>query len=545
MKAGRVKSPARTLSDKRPNDTPGLRIAFLSLGGLGDDLVKLNVLRQLAPQLREAYPGCSITWVGRQEYSFFRGTFDFVDNWVFQGALRHVNEVSPVIAEDYDITFDARYIVQTLLPGDVWKGPVLAGVNNTAHITQSLGKSLGKFAYVDDDQYLSWFLLRASRDPSRRLRSLTRDITRGYVVIGNGTDPMFGKPLVKQMAPSSIMHIATELKKHGISTIQVGTKDVQYIEAPGSADLTGKTTLEELIWIMANSLGFLACEGGIAHIGSHLKKPGVVLFGATSPDFWGYPNNLNLVAEKATCPYMPCSFKEDPRTGQVDPDWHMRCLAQEHGEIDLIQGFPQCMAIFDDEKIAGDVAEYFARHIEQDKLEIHPVDSAKPGLLRRMAYTVVSRVGPHRDEFQNTQFVTDRIAIGSYHSVRDRSELLNLGITGVLNVSGTKDFTAHLAADDRFEVHDVPLIDGEGNSIGRLGGAERLVRVLLQSNQKVLVHCHGGVSRSATVIALHLVKTGQAKTFDAAVKEVKKARPVADPHQALCTLAKEALNVRG
>lgn len=63
---------------------------------------------------------------------------------------------------------------------------------------------------------------------------------------------------------------------------------------PIDIDLEGKTTLEEVIPILKYSALLISPEGGMVHMKHFLNGKSVVLFGPTSPEVFGYANNINL-----------------------------------------------------------------------------------------------------------------------------------------------------------------------------------------------------------------------------------------------------------
>lgn len=58
---------------------------------------------------------------------------------------------------------------------------------------------------------------------------------------------------------------------------------------PMQSVLAGKTTLEELACIVAGARAVVCGDTGIAHVATALRTPSVVLFGPTSPRYWGPP----------------------------------------------------------------------------------------------------------------------------------------------------------------------------------------------------------------------------------------------------------------
>lgn len=86
-------------------------------------------------------------------------------------------------------------------------------------------------------------------------------------------------------------------------------------------NLLGETSLDELKALMKFSSLHIGTEGGCIHL-RHALRGGVsvVLFGPTSPNYFGYEENLNL--RSSSCPY-PCEW--------VFPDWTEKCIV---GDID-------------------------------------------------------------------------------------------------------------------------------------------------------------------------------------------------------------------
>lgn len=60
---------------------------------------------------------------------------------------------------------------------------------------------------------------------------------------------------------------------------------------PIDAVLAGKTDLEQLAGIVASARAIVCGDTGVAHIATALRTPSVVLFGPTSPRYWGPPRN--------------------------------------------------------------------------------------------------------------------------------------------------------------------------------------------------------------------------------------------------------------
>ena len=115
--------------------------------------------------------------------------------------------------------------------------------------------------------------------------------------------------------------------------VQLGTNREGYNEDFDDIDinLRGKTNLEELKVILKHAALHIDCEGGLVHLRHALKGgPSVVLFGPTSPDVYGYKENLNL--RSTACPH-PCEW--------ITNDWLSRCARRTNKHICMESLTPQ------------------------------------------------------------------------------------------------------------------------------------------------------------------------------------------------------------
>jgi heptosyltransferase-2 len=61
--------------------------------------------------------------------------------------------------------------------------------------------------------------------------------------------------------------------------------EVQRLSGGGALDLTGKTTLEEAVFLLAAARAVVTNDSGLMHAAAALGRPLVALYGSTSPDF--------------------------------------------------------------------------------------------------------------------------------------------------------------------------------------------------------------------------------------------------------------------
>jgi protein-tyrosine phosphatase len=102
-------------------------------------------------------------------------------------------------------------------------------------------------------------------------------------------------------------------------------------------------------------------------------------------------------------------------------------------------------------------------------------------------------------------WITDEVAIGNYLEALDGSLLKQHGFRSVLSLDGTLT-EQHAAQFGLAEVVSYQLIDGPGNDLRVFCFAIEDLRRLAASQSPVLVQCHAGRSRSAVVVAAHLMK---------------------------------------
>ena len=119
-------------------------------------------------------------------------------------------------------------------------------------------------------------------------------------------------------------------------------------------------------------------------------------------------------------------------------------------------------------------------------------------------------------------WITENIALGDW---MDAEKLPHSGITRVLNMAKEVSIRHELPA---LHMHILDGVEMQTNVLEKarefLGEAD--------DDDKTLVHCVAGVSRSPSIVAMHLaLKHG--RTFDEALAFVKSKRSVVDPDAAV------------
>lgn len=120
-----------------------------------------------------------------------------------------------------------------------------------------------------------------------------------YITINRGCEGSSGKFECTKMWPLINYNEYVQKLKEKMPDyifVQVGDSDKKCKKIKNiDINLLGKTSLEEIKIVLQNAELHIDNEGGLVHMRHFLgAKPSIVLFGPTSLDFYGYPENLNI-----------------------------------------------------------------------------------------------------------------------------------------------------------------------------------------------------------------------------------------------------------
>lgn len=91
--------------------------------------------------------------------------------------------------------------------------------------------------------------------------------------------------------------------------------------------------------------------------------------------------------------------------------------------------------------------------------------------------------------------------------------------------------------------HHITIRDAPGDDLSRhFAHAHEFIRKSLEQDKTVLVHCMAGISRSASIVAAHLMLERKIRR-DEALAIVKRARPIAGPNHGFRKQLKELEDV--
>jgi ADP-heptose:LPS heptosyltransferase len=129
--------------------------------------------------------------------------------------------------------------------------------------------------------------------------------------------------------------LCTRLSREGHRIVMTGSASefrrcrmiAKAAHLPINSVLAGTTDLEDLVCIVASARAIVCGDTGIAHIATALRIPSVVLFGPTSPRYWGPPSSR---------PYHRVIWRGilgDPHAPYVDPGLASITVDEVLGEL--------------------------------------------------------------------------------------------------------------------------------------------------------------------------------------------------------------------
>ncbi|MHB2167997.1 glycosyltransferase family 9 protein [Alsobacter sp. R-9] len=120
---------------------------------------------------------------------------------------------------------------------------------------------------------------------------------RPYVTVHNGFDPDFivsGRRATKCYPHTDRLVEILRERRPDLVFVQVGLPSTSVPLASVHVDLVGRTTLTEAATIVGEAQMHIDNEGGLVHIAAAFGVRSCVIFGPTSADYFGYPDNINV-----------------------------------------------------------------------------------------------------------------------------------------------------------------------------------------------------------------------------------------------------------
>lgn len=312
-------------------------ILIVKLSAIGDVIHALPI----GHALKQLYPQSRITWIVEKPAYDLLTNNPYIDEIMifekakyksFYGLLHHSHELSGILhSKHFDLAIDLQGLFKSAAIS--W----LSGANerlvycNARELSDWVGKRVcGEFSdrhivdrYLDVVRHLGGniqepdFTIKITNEEAQLSHTIATkagfDLNQAYVVLAPGTNwPNKCWPL------PHFSTLSNKLTAMNVIPVIVGGPGDQRLAAEISAnttippvDLTGKTSLKQLAYIIQQAKAFVGGDTGPMHLAAALKTPTVAMFGPTDVNRNGPygKNNIVLTVEhdcqgcwKRSCP---------------------------------------------------------------------------------------------------------------------------------------------------------------------------------------------------------------------------------------------------
>lgn len=142
-------------------------------------------------------------------------------------------------------------------------------------------------------------------------------------------------------------------------------------------------------------------------------------------------------------------------------------------------------------------------------------------------------------EFE-AQKIIDGIYLGNINSVYDYEELKKLGITHIISV--VAGFYPYLSDDKNFNYLILNALDTENTDLSEYFEiCNNYIDEALENNNKLLIHCMAGRSRSVTILCAYIIKKF-GMNVENSLKSIKNKRNIIEPNQGFLKQLQEYYN---
>lgn len=135
-------------------------------------------------------------------------------------------------------------------------------------------------------------------------------INDGWNITGKGMRPTKAYPV------ESWIELIRMAQNEDIYIVQIGSTETGE-SLPVDLNLRGIASFEDALTILSLSRCHIDIEGGLVHAATALGTKCIVLFGPTSSEFFGYPQNYNLTHGACSNCYW------------LKPEWAMTCISSK------------------------------------------------------------------------------------------------------------------------------------------------------------------------------------------------------------------------
>ena len=128
----------------------------------------------------------------------------------------------------------------------------------------------------------------------------------------------------------------------------------------------------------------------------------------------------------------------------------------------------------------------------------------------------------YHDDYQDLNEIEDKLWLGNSFAAKDIKDLKEKGITKILTVMDTP-----LNIEEGFNRKVIEVMDTINQNIIKYFGE---CLKFIKGDEKILIHCAAGASRSATIVIAYLMWKNKIK-YDEALQFVQKKRSIVWPNR--------------
>jgi len=133
--------------------------------------------------------------------------------------------------------------------------------------------------------------------------------------------------------------------------------------------------------------------------------------------------------------------------------------------------------------------------------------------------------------------ITDYIYIGTFGAAASLAYKNPEGIKHILNCT---DEIHTVLSDKDFIINQISIWDGYPIHPDNIVFGILCIDTAVKNNEKIIVHCHAGISRSTSIVAAYLMFKTHC-TWDQAVEQIVLKRPQVFPHPIVARSIKDFL----
>lgn len=253
-----------------------------------------------------------------------------------------------------------------------------------------------------------------------------------YITICRAVDSKYNANHPKLWLLPYYNELVAQIKKNfpKVKIVQIGSsKDFGTIEGV-DVDLLGKTTLDETKVLLKNSLLHIDGEGGLVHMKKFLNGRSVVIFGPTSPDVFGYEDNMNL--RSTICP-RTCEW--------VHRNWTQGCMLGEKIQA-CMKALTSNIVFQEVQKILGSISGFKFDLYSSNSLEVEDLKSEN-----KVAYIL-------RNDEINEEFIFKNSSVVFYDENLSKEDEYKSINTGYIDYAKKWGFNAEYGSP-----YNIPLDD--------------------------------------------------------------------------------------